>query len=108
MCVPIPDPEHEPEATEPFKRRGCVAATLLARRAERVLLALLLPVRSQIATTTVLLNLCIVAGYALLLYASSLRRDRCKAGRNNASWSCCSVSVANWPGQSGDTRPLTS
>jgi membrane-associated phospholipid phosphatase len=38
-------------------------------------LALILPVRAQILTVTVLLNLCILAGYALLLYAWSLRHS---------------------------------
>jgi membrane-associated phospholipid phosphatase len=37
-------------------------------------LAWLLPVRANIARTTVILNLAILAGYALLLYAWSLRR----------------------------------
>jgi membrane-associated phospholipid phosphatase len=38
-------------------------------------LALILPVRPHIARATVILNLCILAGYALLLYAWSLRHS---------------------------------
>src|SRR5581483_8639617 len=38
-------------------------------------LALILPVRSRIVTVTLGLNLCILAGYALLLYAWSLRQS---------------------------------
>lgn len=38
-------------------------------------LALILPLRTHVVTVTVLLNLCILAGYALLLYAWSLRHS---------------------------------
>src|SRR5947207_11606494 len=38
-------------------------------------LALMLPVRTHISTVTVLLNLCILVGYGLLVYAWSLRHS---------------------------------
>jgi membrane-associated phospholipid phosphatase len=38
-------------------------------------LALIMPVRPHVATVTVALNLCILAGYALLIYAWSLRHS---------------------------------
>src|SRR5947207_9032174 len=38
-------------------------------------LALILPIRPRIVTVTILLNLCILAGYALLVYAWSLRHS---------------------------------
>jgi membrane-associated phospholipid phosphatase len=48
---------------------------LAAYFAYTAVLALVLPVRPHIAAVTVLLNLCILAGYALLLYAWSLRHS---------------------------------
>ena len=70
-----------------FRKRGRAGgfACPIMRRSEIVVaayftytavLALVLPVRSHIATVTVLLNLCILAGYALLLYAWSLRHSQ--------------------------------
>jgi hypothetical protein len=54
-------------------RRSEIVVT--AYFAYTAVLSQVLPVRPHIATVTLLLNLCILAGYALLLYAWSLRRS---------------------------------
>ena len=48
------------------------------------------------------------AGASLAAAPCGPRRVEGSAGRKRASCSCCSVSVAYWPGQRGVTRPLTS
>jgi len=55
-----------------MRRSEIVVAAYFAYTA---VLSQVLPVRSHIATVTLLLNLCILAGYALLLYAWSLRHS---------------------------------